>query len=1236
MSSAAAASGDGPFDFIDGDSQLATAIRQVDWPGTAVGPVQDWPQSLRSALSICLGSSFPIAIYWGPQLALLYNDDWSPILGSKHPWALGRAAAEVWPEIWDTIGPLFDSVVRTGRATRSTDQLLAMRRHGFVEECYFDYTFSPIRGENGRVEGIFNAVLETTYRVIGERRTRLLRDFNESLALAGSLDEIWTRAAELLASDPHDIPFATLYRLDPATQTLSAALRLPAAAPELDERLPLAQVLADGAPLLVEDLSARLAHALTVAPWPEACEQALLLPLAGLAPERPEGVLLIGISPRLRLDPEYQAFLERVALALSGAAIRVETVERERRRAEQLAELDRAKTVFFSNISHELRTPLTLMMGPLADSLHDERLPPPLQPPLRMAERNAQRLAKLVNALLEFSRIEAGRHKASYRLVDLCRLSEEIASSFRSAMERAGLRYTVRCHATPIPAYVDRDMWERVLLNLLSNALKYTLQGSVEVRIGAEERHAILEVADSGVGIAQEQLPRLFERFHRIEGAIGRTQEGSGIGLALVSELVKLHGGEVGVESRPGAGSTFRVRLPLGKSHLPPEQLLPAQDEPASTQHIAYVQEALRWVEPDDDAPADGAAAPAAPLGERYKGIQGARVIIADDNADMRQYIRRLLEPLYEVETVGDGIEALAAIRRQRPALVVSDVMMPRLDGFGLLKRLREDEQLRTIPLVLVSARAGEEARIEGLDAGADDYLVKPFSARELLARVGAMLALDRMRRVAEEQLRLGLAQARLFTWAVDLASRRVSLSENARQLLDALPLTVDEADALIHPDDAGRHRALLERAIAEGGPLQDELRVLRRDGSLRWLELRGTVLSDERGEAVALSGVSFDITARKQMEESLRLADRRKDEFLAMLAHELRNPLAPIRSASELLRRFGHPDASAARVIEIINRQALQLSRLVDDLLDVSRINRGRVELQREALDLSSIVAPTLEATESLLKARQHRVTVLPSLDPLPVSADPIRLQQSVVNLLSNAAKYTEPGGQIEIAVRREGAEGVLSVTDNGPGIAPELLPDIFDLFVQSDRTLDRSQGGLGIGLSVVKGLVELHGGRVSASSPGLGQGARFEIRLPLVQAAAAQVAAPERPPQRPFRILVVDDNQDAAESLELLLQADQHELRTAFSADDALRVAADWRPEVIFLDIGLPQMDGYEVARRLRAAAETAEVRLVALTGYGQPEDRRSALNAGFDEHLVKPATLENLRGALAAFDK
>ena len=447
-------------DWLVGGGEMGERSRAHDWARTPLGPLENWPQSLRSAVSICLGSRFPIVLYWGPDLTVLYNDAYAEILGKKHPWALGRPCREVWSEIWDVIAPMLNGVVVSGEATWSDDQLLLLERRGYPEECYFSFSFSPVRGASGQVEGVFTAVIETTRRVLGERRLRTLRDFGARAALAKGEEDAWRAAAASAKDNPADLSFALLYRA------------------EADASV------------------ARLAAAHGVEHPPSAidlpCESfagALVLPVARPGAV-PYGYLVAGIGSRRTLDDEYRGFLALMADQVATAIANARAYEDERRRAAALAELDRAKTAFFSNVSHEFRTPLTLMLGPLEDLVaRAEALPAESRPLIEAAQRNGQRLLKLVNTLLDFARIEAGRAQASYEPTDLCALTADLASNFRSACERAGLRLTVECPPLAEAAYVDREMWEKIVLNLLSNAFKFTLAGAIRIALAETEKH---------------------------------------------------------------------------------------------------------------------------------------------------------------------------------------------------------------------------------------------------------------------------------------------------------------------------------------------------------------------------------------------------------------------------------------------------------------------------------------------------------------------------------------------------------------------------------------------------------------------------------------------------------------------------------------------------------------------------------------------------------------------------
>jgi signal transduction histidine kinase len=572
---------------------------------------------------------------------------------------------------------------------------------------------------------------------------------------AQTVEEACTLAAQTLSDYALDLPFVLFYLLDPGAKQarLIAGTGLPHESPaspaviELEapplSTWPLAEVARSRQTQSVSDVEKRFGH-LSCGEYPESLQQALAIPILPPGCERPVAILLAGVSSRLALNETYRAFYDLLAAGVTTAVANARAYEQERKRAEALAEIDRAKTEFFSNVSHEFRTPLTLMLGPIEDELAEleSPLPPARRERLETAHRNSMRLLKLVNTLLDFSRIEADRVQASYEATDLATHTAELASAFRSAVEKAGLILTVDCPSLPELVYVDREMWEKIVLNLLSNAFKHTFEGGITVRLRWCGDHAELSVSDTGVGITPAELPLLFERFHRVKGARSRTHEGTGIGLALVQELVSLHGGIVSVESTEGLGSTFTATVESGTAHLPVDRLGTVHTlNSTATRAAAYADEALHWL-PNAVASSDAIprleAAVESPPNQTVApaGRRRPRIPWADDNADMRDYVRRLLDDRYDVIAVPDGLAALAAAKEQPPDLVLTDVMMPGLDGFGLLRELRADTRTRTVPVILLSARAGEESAVEGLDAGADDYLAKPFSARELLARV--------------------------------------------------------------------------------------------------------------------------------------------------------------------------------------------------------------------------------------------------------------------------------------------------------------------------------------------------------------------------------------------------------------------------------------------------------------------------------------------------------------------
>ena len=720
-------------------------MRTIDWSRTPVGPVSGWPQSLRTALSILLETGFPMYIAWGPEFTQFYNDGYRPILGStKHPAAMGASTRDTFAEIWDIIGPMFAGVMQ-GTPTTVVDFLLPLDRHGFAEECYFIFSYSPTRQENGQVGGVLVTVTETTQRVLGERRLKTTQALAARTREARTAQDACAISATVLGESAADVPFALIYLLDGGGDAVLAgsagvadrsrmparvALSQGAAAP-----WPFSEVLRTGTPVLVDATSTPRG-----APG---VERTFVLPIVEQGLGGAVGLLVAGLSPRLMFDAAYRDFLMMVASQIGTAVASARALEEAEARAAALAELDRAKTAFFSNVSHEFRTPLTLLLGPTEEAVTSNGSL--LGEDLEAVYRNGQRLLKLVNTLLDFSRIEAGRVQASFEPTDLARVTADLVSAFRSATERAGLALAVDCPPLPEPVYVDRDMWEKVVLNLVSNAFKFTFEGTIRVALSWRGDRVELIVADTGVGIAAEDLPCVFDRFHRVERARARTHEGSGIGLSLVRELVAMHGGTVAVDSIVGQGTTFRVTVPAGAAHLPQDRIGAARSAASTaTGATPYVYEALRWL------PAPGAASRPAGTGQPGRDVSEARILVADDNADMREYISRLLGEQWTIDAVADGAAAFASAQHVRPDVVVADVMMPGLDGFELLRALRGEEQTRSVPVILVSARAGEEARVEGLQAGADDYLVKPFSARELIARVQVQVLRAKVRSVEE------------------------------------------------------------------------------------------------------------------------------------------------------------------------------------------------------------------------------------------------------------------------------------------------------------------------------------------------------------------------------------------------------------------------------------------------------------------------------------------------------
>lgn len=851
-------------------SEMAALIAAKDWSRTSPGPAETWSPALRTILDVTLANRFPVVFWWGPEFIQFYNDPYRTILGAKHPESLGASARDTWSEIWDVIGPQMESVYAGGPSTWNEDLPLDINRHGFVEETYFTFSYSTIPDPSvpHGIGGVLGTVQETSEKVIGERRMQLLRDLAARSSEARSIEDECRVAAETLGRYPKSIPFSLIYLLDEhqrAARLIASSggvLDTPAAPEEVSitdgecTPWPLHLALQSNDVVFLEQLNLA-GKGIPPGPWPEPPRSAAIVPIQSNLSNGIAGFLVGGINPRARFDDRLRDFFALVGSQIATAIINAGAYEQERKRAEALAEIDRAKTSFFTNVSHEFRTPLTLMLGPLDElsTIEHERY----RALAETARRNSLRLLKLVNTLLEFSRLEAGRNDASFSRTDLAALTRDLAGGFRSAIESAGLRFAVEIELDE-PVFVDRSMWERIALNLLSNALKFTLEGQISVTLRRAGDAAEFIVEDTGSGIAPEELPHVFERFHRVRGAKSRTYEGSGIGLALVQDLVLLHGGSVEVQSETGRGSVFRVRIPLGHAHLEPSKIAWEPDAAAYTSALSQY-----LADVDATIARSSSALQALPS----TGTGHKRILLADDNGDLREYVARILTPWYDVAAVANGAEALQQARTESFDLIISDVMMPEMDGFELLRAIRNDERLAATPFIMLSARAGEEAAIEGLSSGADDYLAKPFSSEELLARVYAHLNAAAIRERAMKELQASEERFRTLTASMphmviesDPRGQTTFLSE-AFTTYTGLPVESGHGSGwmkAVHTDDAESIAQKWSAAVESGEPLVADVRLRRSDGDYRWHFMRMLPQRNEGGSIIRWTGTATDI----------------------------------------------------------------------------------------------------------------------------------------------------------------------------------------------------------------------------------------------------------------------------------------------------------------------------------------------------------------------------------------
>ena len=791
---------------FDGPGEMRRLCRGLDWGRTSLGPVRSWSPVLRSTVQLCLDSGFPILINWGPELVGVYNDAFVPLIGGNHPRALGRPSKDIWAEAWEQVGTRLDEVLLHGRTLSYVDEREILHRNGYPEECYFTFSNSPIRDADGGIVGLFTASSETTEQVLNQRRTRILRELG-AISTAGSptLRDSCVAIVEVLRRTRETAPAAAAYLADPggggevvAAYGFTAADSAGGSSGDGPVAAALTamgvdRVLSTGETVEVNGLRDRSPVRLDASPLgPLTPDQAVLMPLTVSGRSDPVGVLVVGVNPYRPLDEAYRAFLSLVRRQVQVTLTDTVAYESERHRVQVMAELDHAKTEFFQNVSHELRTPLTLLLAPLQDLLLATEKPAlpaedvfaQVRDSVQVAVRAADRLRLMVDALLDFSGAEVNRLSPDRTRADLGALTADLASMFRSTAEHAGLTFTVTVPDDPVTAEVDRAMWSTVVTNLVSNAVKYTRSGAVTVAVHADTDMAVLTVADTGPGITPAEQTRVFDRFHRAptSDASVLARQGSGIGLAVVADLVAAHDGKIDLVSAPGTGSTFTVTIPV-------------------------TARAGGGVGIDGEH----AATPRPGHDTGDAGQPGPRVLVVEDDADLRTYLTRLLTgDGWRVHAVADAETALTAVTdpdHQAPNVVVTDIVLPGKDGLQLVRELRAAPRASRLPVIVLTARGGPQAAAAGLAAGADDYLTKPFTTTELLARIRANHELHQFREQA-----VGAAENRVDQIRGALESNRV-IGTATGILMGRYRLTAEQGFALLVAGSQHTNRKLRDLA---------------------------------------------------------------------------------------------------------------------------------------------------------------------------------------------------------------------------------------------------------------------------------------------------------------------------------------------------------------------------------------------------------------------------------------
>ncbi|MDB5935344.1 MAG: sensor hybrid histidine kinase [Massilia sp.] len=1231
------------------EGEMARLIRQHDWNSSPLGPPSTWPRPLQTTVDLMLASQFPMFVAWGEQRCLVYNDAYVEILGKKHPDALGATFRQVWNDIWDDVGPVADRAF-ANQPSYFHDRPLLMERNGYPEQTYFTFSYSGVRGEGGAIEGMFCVCQETTAAVIAERQRvdetdRLRQLFQQAPGFMAML-----RGPEHV----FEMTNTAYQQMVGFRDLLGKSIR--AALPELKGQgfyELLDTVYAGGTPYVARGMPARVQRT------PDAALEDLFInfvyqPIFG-ADGAVTGIFVEGSD----VTEQYLAQQD-----LADNLRRLEEVES--RQAFQLALADRIRDL---SEPEEITAAASEMLGrrlgvervvyaeigadqqsfAVARQWVKEGVVAVAGGARRLDEFGPQLIAELRAGRTSINRDvctdpRTAAHADSYLAVGVAaNLGIPLVKSGR-LVAVLNLHQGAPCDWSPNNIELARETAERTWAALQSArahaALKEERDQSQHILKNMIEGFMLLDREGRVTQINAEAL------------AIGRRSEQEVLGRSHLEVWPNVAGG--------GLDQLYRRVAQTGI------------DETLEYKH-SFPHGGQIWIEVRCHPWLDGGLAVfIRNISERKLSEE---ILVASERsarqaAEQAESERRLLDALLDAVPVGIGMSdnggKLVRVNRANRRLWGEALpLSPDVNAYAEWKgwwadgSARHGRRLGADEWALARVLRGEEAHYDVVE-------IEPFGApgvRRTIVLSGAAVRDARGRIV-------GGVVAQMDITAREAAERALRESEaKFRTITNAMPHMVfsalpngehdyfnqqwyqftgvaEGASAggrwadVLHPEDKARGLAQWQRSLASGEPYEMEFRIRHRSGQYRWILARALPIRDEAGATVRWMGSSTDIHDQKLTQEALRSADRRKDEFLAMLAHELRNPLAPISAGADVLRLTRVDEARVRQISELISRQVKHMTSLVDDLMDVSRVTRGLITLENAMLDARHIVTDAVEQVRPLIDARGHQLAV----HTLPASAfvvgDQKRLIQVITNVLNNAAKYTPQGGRIVLKMEATPAEVVIGVADNGIGMGPDMVGRVFELFAQAERTSDRSQGGLGIGLALVKSLVDLHAGTVTASSAGPGQGSEFTIRLPragVLSVANEQEGSGELAPVvRPLRVLVVDDNTDAALMLGMFLESAGHHVSVEHNARRALVRAHSEEPDVCLLDIGLPDMDGKQLARQMRSQPGGDRAVLIAITGYGQEQDRQETAAAGFDHHFVKPVDAEQLLTLLAGLKR